>query len=86
MMGFYPDNATDPSYTFASPVFDKIILSLNPDYYGKKELVIETKKTDDDALFINQITVAGKKWDGYRISHQDLVNAGRITFNLSSKK
>jgi putative alpha-1,2-mannosidase len=86
MMGFYPDNATDPSYTFASPVFDKITLTLNPDYYGKKELVIETKKTDDDAQYINSITIDGKSRKGYRISHNELVNAGKITFDLSSKK
>ena len=86
MMGFYPDNATDPSYTLTSPVFDKITLSLNPDYYDKKELVIETKKTDPDAQYISSITVDGKKRKGYRISHDDLVNAGKIVFNLSSKK
>ena len=86
MMGFYPDNATDPSYTLTSPVFDRITLSLNPDYYDKKELVIETKQTDEDALYIKDITVDGKKKGGYRISHEELVNAEKITFNLGSRK
>ena len=86
MMGFYPDNATDASYTLTSPVFDKITISLNPDYYDKPELVIETNKSSDDALFINRTTVDGKILRNYRISHKDLVNAGKITFNLSSKK
>ena len=86
MMGFYPDNATDASYTLTSPVFDKITISLNPDYYDKKELVIETDKSSDDALYIKRTTVDGKQWEGFRISHKDLVNAGKITFNLSSEK
>ncbi len=86
MMGFYPDNATDPSYTFASPVFDKITLKLDPTVYGKKELVIETKKSDSNALFINNIIINGKECKEYRISHKDLVNAENIVFNLSSKK
>ncbi len=86
MMGFYPDNATDASYTLTSPVFDKITISLNPDYYDKKELVIETKRSSNDALYIKSATVDGKKWEGYRISHKDLVNAEKITFNLSSEK
>ena len=86
MMGFYPDNATDPSYTFASPVFDKITIKLDPKVYGKGELVIETEKTSDDAMYINSITVDGKKRSGYRISHHDLVNAGKIVFNLNTKK
>ena len=86
MMGFYPDNATDASYTLTSPVFDKITITLNPDYYDKKELVIETNKCSDDALYIKRTTVDGKRWRGYRISHKDLVNAGKVTFNLSTKK
>ena len=86
MMGFYPDNATDASYTLTSPVFDKITISLNPDYYDKKELMIETKRSSNDALYIKSATVDGKKWEGYRISHKDLVNAEKITFNLSSEK
>lgn len=86
MMGFYPDNATDPSYTFTTPVFDKITLSLNPDYYNKSQLIIETDKQDDDALYINSIEIDGKSTNDYRISHKDLVNAGKIKFQLSSKK
>ena len=86
MMGFYPDNATDASYTLTSPVFDKITIALNPDYYDKKELVIETNKSSDDALYIKSVIVDGKRKKDYRISHKDLVNAEKITFNLSSKK
>ena len=86
MMGFYPDNATDPSYTFTSPVFDKITLKLDPTVYGKKELVIETKKTDQDAMYIDSIIVNGKKWKGFRISHKDLVNAEKIILNLKTRK
>ena len=86
MMGFYPDNATDASYTLTSPVFDKVTISLNPDYYDKPELVIETNKSSDDAIYIKRTTVDGKRWRSYRISHKDLVNAGKITFNLSPKK
>ena len=86
MMGFYPDNATDPSYTFTSPVFDKITLKLDPKVYGNKELVIETNKSVRSAEYIKSISLNGKKWKGYRISHKDLVNADKIIFNLSSKK
>ncbi len=86
MMGFYPDNATDASYTLTSPVFDKVTISLNPDYYDKPELVIETNKNSDDALYIKRTIVNGKRWRSYRISHKDLVNAEKITFNLSPKK
>ncbi|MGV8963565.1 MAG: GH92 family glycosyl hydrolase [Candidatus Saccharimonadaceae bacterium] len=86
MMGFYPDNATDPSYTFTTPVFDKITLKLDPAVYGKNELVIKTIKSEPNAQYIDKIIVNGKIWKGYRISHQDFVNAGTITFHLKTQK
>ena len=86
MMGLYPDNATDPSYTLVSPLFDKITLSLNTDYYDNEELVIETIKSDADAQYINSIMIDGKKKKGYRITHEELVNAKKITFSLGSRK
>ena len=50
------------------------------------ELVIETQKSDPNAMFINNISINGKKWKEYRISHKDLVNAEKIVFYLFSEK
>lgn len=86
MMGFYPDNATDPSYTFTTPVFDKITLRLDPRYYGKDRLEIKAIRPSKNARFIDKITVNGKRWNSYRISHEQLMKAGEITFYLSDKK
>lgn len=86
MMGFYPDDATDPSYTFTSPIFDKITLKMDKSVYGKDKLVIETIKEAPDDIYIKDIIIDGKKWKGYRISHQDLVGADSIVFKLKSHK
>ena len=45
MMGFYPDDATSPFYTFTTPIFDNVTLKL-----ASKNLEIEvvrpTEKLD----------------------------------------
>ncbi len=86
MMGFYPDNATDPSYTFTTPTFDKITLTLNPALKGERQLTIETRKSSEKAHYINRIEIDGKPHKGYRISHEELVKANKIVFFLSEKK
>ena len=85
MAGFYPDNATDPSYTFTTPVFDKITLKLNPKHHGKDRLEIEVVKPTANARFIDKIMVNGKRWNGYRISHEELMKAGKVVFYLKEK-
>src|SRR5699024_3024961 len=82
MMGFYPNNATEPYYTFTSPVFDKIELNLNSEYYKNNQLTIEVVRPNPSAKYIERIELDGKTLKGYRIDHQDLVNAKRLVFYM----
>ena len=41
MMGIYPIVPAEPMFTLSTPVFDKITISLDGNYYSNKELVIE---------------------------------------------
>jgi predicted alpha-1,2-mannosidase len=85
MMGFYPDNPTEPFYTFTSPVFDKITLQLDPLHYGGRQLEIEVVRTGKDARYIDKIVIDGKRFGGYRISHEQLTKAGKIVFYLKER-
>ena len=78
MVGFYPDDATSPSYTFTTPVFDKISLRLN----DNKQLEIQVIRPNNNAQFIDKIEVDGKRYNNFRISHADLVKASKIVFYL----
>lgn len=86
MMGFYPDCPSTPDYMLTTPTFDKITIKLDPKYYKEKELVIKTVRPDTNADYIKEIKLDGKKHNGYRISHDDLVNAGTVEFVLQDKK
>ena len=82
MMGFYPDCPGVPEYTFTAPVFDKITIQLDPAYYPQKELVIETVNAVDTTANIRRIEVGGKRHKHFRISHEALVNAGKVRIVL----
>ena len=82
MMGFYPDCPADPSYTLTTPVFDKVTLHLDPRYYKQDKLVIEKKGAGN---VIKSVKVGGRHFGKYRISHDQLVNAGTLSIETKDK-
>jgi len=82
MIGFYPDCPGEPAYTLTTPVFDKVTIKLSKEQWGTDQLVITSKRSDKEAYRINNITVGGKQYKSYRISHKDLINARNIHFDV----
>ena len=66
MMGLYPDCPGSTSYALTAPVFDRVTLHLDKRYYPNGDIVIEAAK---------EPTKAPKR---YRISHDELIKAGKI--------
>ena len=82
MMGFYPDCPGEPSYTLSTPVFDKVTIRLDAEVWGRGQLVIETERPSDDSLYIREMELGGKRLSHFRISHQELVEGGKLRFVL----
>ena len=66
MIGLYPDCPGSPSYALTAPAFDRVTLHLDKRYYPNGDIVIEAAK---------EPTKAPKR---YRISHDELIKAGKI--------
>ncbi len=79
MMGLYPDIPGVPEYSLTTPVFDKVTIHLNPDYYGTDTLTIEKVAGTKDA-----ITLGGRP-TGHRLSHADLIKAKNLRFIVKQK-
>ena len=82
MMGFYPDCPGEPAYTLSTPVFDKVTIKLDPKYWGRDQLVIETERPSAESLYIREMELGGKKLSRYRITHEELVQSGKLRFSL----
>ena len=82
MIGFYPDCPGLPEYTLTTPVFDKVTIRLDPKWYKEKELVIESNRAQPGTLYINKVLLNGKKFNKYRITHDELVHGQHIYFDL----
>ena len=86
MIGLYPDCPGEPYYTLTSPVFDRIVIKLDKKYWNKEELVIEAKRDKAEDIYINKMTLGGKALKNYRVSHKELLDGGKLTFELNSRK
>ena len=82
MMGFYPDCPGVPEYTLTTPTFDKVTIKLDPKWYKHSELVIETDRTSPDQIYIDETFIGDKKKKGFRITHDELINAGNMKFKV----
>lgn len=82
MMGFYPDCPGEPAYTLSTPVFDRVVIRLDPKLHGSDKLVIETERPLPESLYINRMELGGKKLSRYRITHEELVKGGTLRYLL----
>ena len=85
MMGLYPDCPGSPYYVFTTPVFDRIEITLDPDFHGRDCLIIE-KDPDTSGKYIDAVYSGGKRFKGFRISHEELLEGGHVVFGLTDEK
>ena len=85
MMGFYPACPGDVNYVLTSPTFDKVTIHLDERFYPKGKLVIESKHDTPEAVYVKEVKAGDRKLKGFTLSHEQLVNAGILRFQLSDK-
>ncbi|WP_111308420.1 GH92 family glycosyl hydrolase [Confluentibacter sediminis] len=76
MMGVYPLAPGEPKYTITTPMFNKITITLDANYYKNKNIVIERVLNNKGK--IKSIEVNGKKHNSYFITHEELVNGNTL--------
>lgn len=75
MTGIYPITPANPVYTITTPVFDKITIHLDNNYYENDKLIIEKQGGKDK---IKTIKVDGKTHKSFFIEHKDLTAAKKL--------
>jgi predicted alpha-1,2-mannosidase len=84
-MGFYPANPVSTSYQIGSPVFDKVTIKLNPEFFKGKTFVIETSNNSKQNCYIQDMKLNGKKYTKFSIDHKDIVGGGSWKVNMGDK-
>ena len=74
--------SVEPIYEITSPVFDKIVLHLNPDYYPGKTFSITTKNNSRDNMYIQSARLNGQNWNRCWFKHSVFANGGDLELHL----
>lgn len=87
MMGMYPLTPGNPEYALTTPVFEKIEIQLNNDYYNADRIVIKRQGSIDGK--IKSIRLGDQNID-YKVAHESLTSENSLlvieTENISSPK
>lgn len=77
--------STDPCYEITSPVFDKITIHLDRNYYPGKKFVIRTINNSPENIYIQSARLNRKTLNSFRVPHRVFTRGGSLEIVLSDK-
>lgn len=76
----------EPEFSIGSPIFDKVTIKLNPDYFKGKEFVITAKNNSQKNIYVKPSKlINGKKSKAGSIKFSDVTNGGTLNLTMSKK-
>ena len=76
--------AMNPSFQFGSPMFDKVTIQLDENYYEGKTLVLETRNNSKENKYVQSVTWNGQPVENCWISRNELMKGGTLLFEMGS--
>ena len=74
-----------PYYDITSPIFDRVTIRLNPDYYPGREFVITTHDNSAENCYIQRAELNGEPWDCAQFDHAQFIRGGKLELWLGDQ-
>ncbi len=74
--------STEPVYEIGSPIFSKITIKLDENYYEGNQFVIEAKNTSAENKYIQSAMLNGKPLNRFWFYHSELVKGGELVLEM----
>lgn len=84
-MGIHPISPGDNKYQITSPVFNKIEIQLDSQYYGGNKFTIIAENNSPENIFIKSMKLNGKSLDRYYITHREITAGGVLEMEMGNK-
>jgi putative alpha-1,2-mannosidase len=83
---FQLDGGTTPDaiYQIGSPIFDRIEIALDQQYYPGSTFVIEVKNNSATNVYVKTISLNGTPLTRHYLTHDEIVSGGILTLEMSS--
>ena len=80
-MGFYPVNTVNGEYVFGAPQLSKATIDLA----NGNSFIMEAFNLSDENLYIEKIELNGEPYTKKFITHDDIMNGGKLTFYMTDQ-
>lgn len=80
--GFHPICPGSDRYELSSPLFNKIVIRLDRQYYAGKTFTIETVNNSPENVYIQSVTLNGKLLNRLWITHREITDGGCLQFEM----
>ncbi len=77
-------SSVEPYYDLSSPVFDEIVIHLDPKYYLGDQFTIKVANNSPDNNYIQSASINGGKLYKPKILHEDIVKGGALLIELGN--
>lgn len=77
-MGIHPVCPGDNTYQITSPIFSKVTVRLDPDYYEGKIFTVSAKNNSRKNIYIQSSKLNGMPLNRTWITHQEIVSGGTL--------
>jgi len=73
---------TVPMVNISSPLFNKITIKLDNNFYKGKKFIIEARNNSKENIYIQSATFNNEPLNNVRIKFQDIVNGGKLVLEM----
>lgn len=75
----------DPYYEIGSPLFDEVVIQLNPHYYRGSTIRITANGNSNDNRYIQSAMLDGKPLTSFRIRHSALIKGADVDLTMGAE-
>ena len=75
----------EPFYEIGSPIFDRITIELNPDYYEGENFIIEIKNNGPKNYYVQSASLNDEPLNKPWFLHDTLIKGGKLTLRMSAE-
>lgn len=74
----------NPEYQIGSPIFNKVSIQLNPNYYRGKKFVIKANNNNPENIYIKEIKYNKTPLQNFNITHKAITDGGELILEMSN--
>jgi putative alpha-1,2-mannosidase len=84
-MGLYQICPGNPVYQLTSPIFEKITIRLDPEFYAGKSFTIHAENLSAENYYIQSATLNGEPFTRSWLTHDEIVKGGELVLQMGNE-